>query len=60
MGQVTVYLPSSNGKFIEAKLCATGRIIRIPIGEPENEMPPEKHRACHVLCARDQDEDENA
>ena len=46
------------GLFIETKLCATGRIIRIPLGGGEDEMP-DHARACHALCSRDADSDED-
>jgi len=47
------------GAFIETKLCATGQIIRIPLGEPEKDRPPKNHQACHAVCARDQNEEES-
>jgi len=46
--------------FIEATLCTTGAIIRIPLGEPEDNDTPEHHRACHAICSRDQECDGKA
>lgn len=45
------------GPYIETQLCATGRIIRIPLGDGEDEMP-EHARACHALCSRDAEGDD--
>ncbi|MGJ8560493.1 MAG: hypothetical protein ACSHX3_09675 [Litorimonas sp.] len=53
-----VLLPSlptpSGSNFIEARLCASGRIIRIELPgqeEPDKQVP----MPCHAVCARDND-----
>lgn len=53
-----VLLPSlptpSGSNFIEARLCASGRIIRIELPgqeEPDKQAP----MPCHAVCARDND-----
>lgn len=48
--------------YIETLLCATGRVVRIPLFEtPQDEREEERHNpmpACHALCSRDSlDED---
>lgn len=46
-------LPTATGlNFIEARLCASGRIIRIELPGQEE---PDKHAPmpCHAVCARD-------
>lgn len=55
---VSVLLPSlpqpSNPTYLDAKLCASGRIIRIQLpgqDEPEKQAP----MPCHAVCARDDD-----
>lgn len=48
-------LPSPSGsQFIEARLCASGRVIRIELpgqDTPDNQVP----MPCHAVCARDND-----
>ena len=44
------------GQFIETKLCASGQIIRIPLGNEEEEEPAPM-QACHALCSRNSDDD---
>ena len=60
MVQGAIIPSSETTAFIETKLCATGQLLRIPLNDPEDNTPPENHRACHAICARDQDEDESA
>jgi hypothetical protein len=48
-------LPMPSGlQFIEARLCASGRIIRIEM--PSQETPDKQApMPCHAVCARDND-----
>jgi len=48
-------LPMPSGlQFIEARLCASGRIIRIEL--PGQETPDKQPQMpCHAVCARDND-----
>lgn len=53
-----VLLPSlpapSGAAFIETRLCASGRILRIELpgqNEPDKQIP----MPCHAVCARDND-----
>lgn len=51
-------VPWDDSAFIETILCATGRVIRIPIGGDEDDVP-DQMRACHALCSRDSDLDDD-
>jgi hypothetical protein len=48
-------LPTPSGKtFMETRLCATGRTIRIEL--PGQDKPdPTTPMPCHAVCARDED-----
>jgi hypothetical protein len=50
------FLPSlmvpEEGAFIEARLCSSGRIIRIPL-PGQDEPDPEAPMPCHAVCSRD-------
>ena len=63
-GLITPIVQAANysaepGDYIETLLCGTGQLIRIPLGEPEKDTPPQNHQACHAVCARDQNEEDS-
>jgi len=46
-------LPTPNGTiFVETRLCATGRIIRLELPNPDEPERPAP-MPCHAVCARD-------
>ncbi|GLQ21630.1 hypothetical protein ACFFUB_09600 [Algimonas porphyrae] len=52
-------LPSPNGStFIEARLCTSGRTIRIEL-PGQNDPEPDAPMPCHTVCARDDDGGDN-
>lgn len=50
------FAQEDEGPFIEARLCASGQIVRIPLGNEEEEDPAPMN-ACHALCSRDADDE---
>ena len=55
----TAFAQDSEGQFIETTLCASGQLIRIPLGNEEDEGPAPM-QACHALCSRDSDDDSSS
>ncbi|MGB3455266.1 MAG: hypothetical protein WBG08_14645 [Litorimonas sp.] len=45
-----VLVPAPDGNYIEARLCNSGRIIRIPL--PGEDPDPDMPMPCHAVCSR--------
>ena len=56
--QAANYSPEPDD-YIETLLCGTGQLIRMRLGDPDDETPPQNHQACHAVCAREQDDEDS-